>query len=296
MNQSNKLTGALRLTAVAMALCGFSGMAAAQTTDKDSRKIPPTLEQLSNMQVKAISEVEQKMADEYNLRKRAMREAAQSYGVRSGMLRRMYELQVALENPALKLDQQFNFAPLMLTDFQPGEKADLRSRIVQPPIIVEMGRTVDKINDKLIRSRDGVVNLHQNAKFVTTVPTWRDYLVRKLFETEANLPHASLLPRTPEEKSNWDEWVKESFSKGVEQADSMLKIDMARLERDYLGMVRYHNFLDQKKVSLPYVSTTNNGVTGSGENLNYNDVTLQITVMPEFQVDSSKWQATGTNK
>ena len=51
----------------------------------------------------------------------------------------------------------------------------------------------------------------------------------------------------------------------------------------------YHELLDQRKVSAPFIATNNRGVTGDANNLNIDDVTLKITVMPAFQKDAGKW-------
>lgn len=286
--KSMSFTGTLRLSAIAF-VAALTCVAASAAESS----IPPTAEELKNMQIGGKTEVELKLAEELDLRKRAMKEAAQSYGVRAGLLRRTYEIQNSLNQTSHTWDASFNFTPLMLTDFQPGEKADGRSRVVVPPIILELGKTTNLVDETIIRDREAVLKIYENAHFATAVPNWREYLQRKLFETKPALPHVSLLPRTPEERSNWDKWVQESFKVGVAQADAIYEKNVATLERDFRGMVRYHELVDKKVVSLPYVSTRNDGVTGSADQLNINDVTLKITVKPAFQTDSSRWNATG---
>lgn len=277
-----------RVTAIAAALAGSGAAALAQSG------VPPTADELKRMPLSGKSELDLKLAEERDLRSKAQREAAHSFGARSGLLRRSYEIRQSLDKMAGQLDAIYNFNALMLTDFQPGESAtDGRARLVVPPVIVESGRTFNQEDSFLIRQRDKVLRIDSNAHFAPVAPNWRKYLVRDLGETQATLPHASLLPRIPEERANWDKWVAEGFAAGVEQASAIFEADQARLSRDFEGMIRYHELVEQKVVSLPFVATRNDGVTGDGNQLNINDVTLRITVMPAFQTDPKGWSATG---
>lgn len=297
MTKSKNFMGALRLTALTLALGSVSGTALAQTTTTPEAPVAPaSLDDLRAMKFGGQTEIDAKLAEERNLRAKAQREAALSYGARSGLLRRTFEIRATLEKTAPKLDAVWNFTPLLLTDFQVGEKAESRGRLIVPPVIVEAGRTMNKESDTLIRQRDKVMRIDQNVRFATVAPNWRTYLVRDLGESTAALPHMTLLPRTSEEKAAWDKWVEEGFIAGRAQAEAIFEIDQARLERDFQGMIRYYELVDQKVVSLPYVATRNDGVTGDANQLNVNDVTLMITVMPAFQSNPKGWVPTAAKQ
>lgn len=291
MTNTNRFSGALRLTALALALGAVSSVVLAQAT-----RVPPSLAELNRMQVSGQNEIETKLTEERNLRSKAMREAALSYGARSGLLRRTFEIKETLKQDGPKLDAIYNFSALMLTDLQPGENAESRARFVVPPVITKMGRTFNQEDSYLIRQRDQVMRIETNARFAAVAPNWRAYLERDMGESVVALPHASLLPRTNEERVSWDKWVAEGFAAGLVQADSIFESDQARLVRDIEGMILYYELVDQKVVTLPFVATRNDGVTGDANQLNINDVTLKITVLPAFQSSSKAWVPTASKK
>lgn len=293
MTSKTNFMCALRLTAFAAAIAAFGGPSLAQSADQEV-KTPPSLSTLLSMRPQGADEREVKLADERNLRGRAMREAAQSYGARSGLLYRTAAIRSSLDKMATYLDATYNFTPLMLTDWQSDELSDGRARFVVPPVITTMGRTLNQENGILIRQRDKVLRIKDNARFSTAQPNWRNYLVRDLGESIAALPHVSLLPRTSDEQSSWNQWVSEGFAAGIEQADAIFEIDQASLSRDFDGMILYYELVDQKIVSLPFVATRNDGITGDGNQLNINDVTLRITVLPAFQTNAKAWVPTAT--
>lgn len=290
MKRNEKIIDRLRSSALVLALLAAFAPALAQIAGP----VPPSIEDLRKSGFTGQSEAEVKLSEALNLRAKAMREAAMSYGARSGLLRRTYEIRQALEKTSAEQDAVYNFVPLMLTDFQPNEKADMRARLVIPPVIVETGRTFNQEGGYLIRQRDKILKIESNAKFAAVAPNWRQYLLRDLGESVATLPHVSLLPRTSGEKADWMKWVEEGYAAGKVQADSIYDSDLNRLVRDLEGMIRYHELVEQKVVSLPYVATRNDGVTGDGNQLNINDVTLRITVMPAFQTNPKDWKPTAT--
>ena len=67
--------------------------------------------------------------------------------------------------------------------------------------------------------------------------------------------------------------------------------NLARLKRDYAGMVLYKKLLAQHMVSAPFVARTELGVTGGGSDMRINDQVLRITALPSLQSNSRKWKA-----
>lgn len=251
--------------------------------------VPATLEQTQST-VSTQTDNDPKAVAERDLRSRAMKEAANSYGARSGLLRGNYENQTTLEKLVGTYDAAFNFTPLMLVDTQPVEKGgDGRPRQIRPPVIVESRSAFNQLDPRMIRERDAVYKIESNVQFVPAPPNWRTYLFRSIGETVAALPHFSLMPRTAEEKARWDGWVSEGWKAGHSQSKAILESDLNRLIRDFDGMVLYHELVQQQVLSLPFVAARNDGVTGDDNNLNVNDVTLRITVIPAFQRKSANW-------
>jgi defect-in-organelle-trafficking protein DotC len=223
------------------------------------------------------------------LRLRAMQEAAQSYGARGGLLKRSDEIRRSIVRVEPSLDALWNFVPLMLTDHQPGERADGRLRQVVPPVITTADSNFRQEGPTVIRIVGKVYRIESQARFASVPPTWRQYLYRDLGERAVTPPHSSLLPRTPEELARWKSWVEQGWAAGVAQADQYFESDLNRLSRDFGGMVLYHELVLQKMVSLPYVATANAGVTGDASTLNIQDSVLRITVLPAFSQESGNW-------
>ena len=231
-------------------------------------------------------------AKERDLRSRAMQEAAQSFGARSGLMRRTYEINETINVTAANLDAIWNFQPLMLTDAQPDEVSGLmRQRLIVPAVIIEAKSIFKQVSAGLIHLVDATYKIDSQPRFSPVTPSWRDYLFRDLGESTVTAPHVSLLPRTQEEKSNWNAWIAQGWESGVAQANGYLEYDLNRMKRDREGMVLYHEMVAKKMVSLPHVATSNEGVSGDDTTMNINESMLRITVMPAFQRDSKTWLA-----
>jgi defect-in-organelle-trafficking protein DotC len=252
--------------------------------------VPLTLEQATKKSTEAFV-MDPSASKDRDLRSTAMKEAAQSFGARSGLVRRTYEIRSTIEVASGHLDAVWNFRPLMLTDAQPGEDAGtLRQRLIVPPVVYQAKGIFKQEGPGLIKLVGQNYNLASNPRFSSVVPTWRDYLFRDIGDTNVVAPpHVSLMPRTPEEQKNWDRWIAEGWSAGVQQANDYLDYDLNRLQRDVDGMVLYHDLVAKKMLSLPHVATSNEPISGDENTLNINDSMLRITVMPAFQQDSSKW-------
>ena len=127
------------------------------------------------------------------------------------------------------------------------------------------------------------------ARFATTPPNWHDYLW--MTYTKPDVPSKFLLPRNKEEHRVWKRAIQTGWEKGIQQAYSIFQQSLARLKRDYQGMLLYRKLLQEKMVSPPYVSTTALGVTGNGTDMRINDQVLRITELPKLQTDSANWKA-----
>lgn len=280
----------------ALALAVFAAFSAHAMANTDTSTGPATLEQTKAAVAAQTAEVDPKAVAERDLRSRAMKEAANSYGARSGLARGNYENQKALAQVTSTYDAVFNFTPFMLVDTQTVEKGgDGRSRLIRPPVVVEARSAYNQLDPMMIRERDAVYHIDSNVRFVPAPPNWRTYLFRDTGEKVAALPHFSLMPKTAEEKARWDGWVSEGWEAGYSQSKAILDSDLARLARDQEGMVLYYELVKQEVLSLPYVATRNDGVTGDADNLNVGDVTLRITKIPAFQRNPSKWVTIATD-
>lgn len=280
-----------------MAFAGAFLAPASAATLTLSEKAPATLvESQASVTTTATGTTDPKAVAERDLRSKAMKEAANSYGARSGLLRGSWENREALKKVAPTYDASFNFSTLMLLDQQPQEKGgDGRARLIRPPVIVEARNAFNQLDPRMIREREAVYRIETNVEFAPAPPNWRTYLFRNLGETVAALPHYTLMPRTSEEKAKWDGWVAEGWQAGFLQAKMILQADLDRISRDHEGMILYYDLVAQKILTLPFVAARNDGVTGDANNMNVNDVTLRITVIPAFQRTPKTWVTIATD-
>lgn len=209
-----------------------------------------------------------------DVRIEALREDALAYGVRSGLARRAWEIRQMLQQQAPQLDRIFDFNALLM------------DQNVLPPVLTQANSVVSTEGADTIRITDRVYSIAAQARFVTAAPTWRNYLL-----TESNYsysgPDAYLRPRSQNETAAWSAAVREGWTAGTTQADQILNEQLARLKRDFEGMVLYRTLLSQGMVSRPYVAEARYGVTGDGNRVNINERMLRITSMPQLQTGNS---------
>lgn len=211
------------------------------------------------------------------IRQESLQEAAMSLGAQAGLAYRAKQINCTLLQHSKELDQVFNFSLMMLP------------HSVIPPVLVEGRQTLNLADCQTIRIADRTYKIICQAHFATTPPTWRTYLW-------LNYPcpdqfTGGLLPRNNEERKIWCCAAAEGWKQGIIQAEQIYATNLARLKRDFTGMIRYRELLAQHMVSPPYVARTELGVTGSCSDLRINDQVLRITALPCLQVDSRNWKA-----
>jgi len=241
-----------------------------------------SLDSIENMSSESTSS---KSADDEtvtnHIRLKALSEIAMSLGAQGGLAWASEQINTRLQKDRWALETTYNFNGMLL------------SHSVLPPVLVEGNNTLSTSDPSTIRIADKNYKIIQQARFATTPPNWHTYLWTTYNKPEA--PNKVLLPRNSDERKIWRKSAKEGWQKGIEQAYSIFQQNLARLKRDYYGMILYRKLLQEKMVSAPYVSRTEMGVTGDGSNMNINDQVLRITVMPQLQTDSKNWHAIAVN-
>lgn len=210
------------------------------------------------------------------LREQAIQETALTLGAQSGLAWRAKQINANLEKKSLEMQNIFNFNALML------------DHGVQPPVLIQANNTLNYDGPNTLRISDKTYKIAQQAKFVTTAPNWRNYLWMD-FKTPEE-PNQTLLPRNREEQIAWKKYITIGWNQGINQANTIFQENLAKLRRDYSGMLLYRDLLAKHMISKPYVATTNLGVTGDKDSIHINDQVLRITSLSQLQTDSAEWQ------
>ncbi|MGY3581991.1 defect-in-organelle-trafficking protein DotC [Bradyrhizobium sp. USDA 4341] len=216
------------------------------------------------------------------LRAPAMRDAALSYGARAGLAWTSRGINEQLRSRSAELTKTYDFNRVLI-------RTQSQASIL-PPVISEAKETYETADaGKTLRVADTVYEIVEQARFVPIAPLWHSYLVRSY--TAPENPPDTLLPKTDGERDAWKRWVTEGWNMGIKQAQEIFDADLRRLERDFVGMVRYKALLEEGKVSAPVVAEGNLGVTGNGTDMRVNDRALRITKDPLLQTPTKGWQA-----
>lgn len=211
------------------------------------------------------------------IREMGLKETALSLGAQSGLAARARIIDDQLVRQARRLDAIYNFNALIL------------EHNVLPPVLLEGQNTLNLANTQNIRISDRTYKVAKQARFITTPPNWRQYLWMDFNQPES--PNITLLPKTRDEKLLWKQYVAKGWKNGVEQADRILEESVARIKEDFQGMILYRKLLAMNMVSPPYVSHTDLGVTGDGDEIRIDDRVLRITALPALNVNSKEWRA-----
>lgn len=211
------------------------------------------------------------------IREMGLKETALSLGAQSGLAARAKQIDDQLVKQTRRLDAIYNFNALIL------------EHNVLPPVLLEGQNTLNLANTQNIRISDRTYKVSKQARFITTPPNWRQYLWMDFNQPE--YPNVTLLPKTREEHELWKRFVEKGWKNGVEQANSILEESVARIKEDFQGMILYRKLLAMNMVSPPFVSHTDLGVTGNGDEIRIDDRVLRITALPALNVNSKEWRA-----
>lgn len=244
-----------------------------------ARASSPDLATLKNMAPPA--DINKDHPENSFIRYDAVRDTALAIGSRGGLVARSEAILASLKSQEKNLDRIYDFSTLFLR-----EK-------VMPPVVVEAQDAVTQDNDQMLRTADRIYRIEIPERLVTVVPTWRDYLWTGLLQSEAiGQPNAALLPRDKTERAIWERGVEEGWSAGEKQADSIFDANMARLRRDYEGMVRYMLLLSRGMISTPRVAASHTAVSGNSKEMKVNDTVYAITKPSGLITNPQKWTPT----
>jgi defect-in-organelle-trafficking protein DotC len=236
---------------------------------------------LAGLQAMAnVSPKQNKKRQKGKIRQIALKETALSLGAQAGLAWRSKAIDEQLIKQSRRLDAVYDFNSLIL------------EHNILPPVLLEGRNTLNLADVQTIRISDRTYKLAKQARFVTTPPNWRQYLW--LDYVKPDYPHATLLPKTSVEKKIWCAYTEKGWKNGVNQANTILEENIARIKEDFAGMILYRKLLAMNMVTAPFVSHTDLGITGNGSELHIDDRVLRITALPALNINSAEWRAAVT--
>lgn len=210
------------------------------------------------------------------IRLQAIKQAATTLAARGALAWRSVQINHSLDLSSKKLSRIFNFNRLIL------------NQDVLPPIIVQANSSLKLSGTQVFRTDSKTYQIISAARFVSTPPTWRNYLYMNF--CKPSLPDRSLLPTSKAEARVWNLYFKQGWKEGLDQANSIFAANLARLKRDFTGMITFRKLLSEKMVNAPFVAESHLGVTGNANELRINDRVMRITNPSKLQVDSNQWK------
>jgi defect-in-organelle-trafficking protein DotC len=229
-----------------------------------------------DVQSRALQEQVEAPSPVSGIRAQALQEQALEFGAQSGLAARSREIKSSLSSRARDYDKVFRFDVAML---EPG---------LLPPVINEGRDAYEQTGTTKVRAASRIYTIEFPARLVNTPPKWQEYLDSS--QPDPRLPHPSLLPRDKDEQVIWDRWVATGWEQGVKQADQMFEGNLARLQRDFEGMLRYKKLYEQGLVTAPVMATSRLGVTGGGSEMAIDDRIYEITVPANLDPNTRRWR------
>jgi defect in organelle trafficking protein DotC len=238
---------------------------------------PPSLEALMAIRPGYAPRVEQSSG-----RDLAVRQAAWAYGARGGEAARAFALNEMLSRYAPVLDRTFDFRTLVLPA---GDGATL----IRPPVVTEaeMAIALDSSGQTARETRQ-IYQITRKAALVSAPPQWRTWLVRDVDVPPP--PAETLRPQTKHEVAVWRQAVTEGWAAGERQAVEVFLDDLARLERDLVGMARYRTLLAAGKVEAPEVAFLHRDTQGGRDMMRVDDTEIRIRAQPGLDADRAHWR------
>ena len=216
------------------------------------------------------------------LRARTLRDAALERGSRMGYARRVWEIRQDLRRRAAELEREFAFERVVAD-------APAGAGYVVPPIVVrafdafrtEGGGTRASVSDEYLA-------IAAPGRLAPAAPSWRDYLLFDAPKEEA--APAPPAPADARERDLFSKWLEEGWQAGAAAAEDERRRRLARLRRDYGGMLQYRRLVALGMMDRIVVRDADFGVTGGGGEMRVGSRTVRIVSEAEFSADPRRWR------
>ncbi len=222
-----------------------------------------------------------------NVRSQAVFEAAETYSAQTAYCLRAEKSKEWAQANQQTLDSVYDFSKLLMDGGR-----------VLPPVIEQADSSYLQKGDDLAVTAQTTWNILRPAKIVSTAPDWRQYLMiscPKPLKPNRVLIPGSLEKTAKADEAQWQAGVKSGWKLGNEQAVSEFKLGMAKMTRDYQGMLRFYWLNQHGVVSAPILARGNVGIRVEGHTLNVGETVFRLTRNVDWN-DQKKWSAQVTDK
>jgi defect-in-organelle-trafficking protein DotC len=226
----------------------------------------------------SVQRISKEIQDKERLQ--AILDSAYNYAARKGMQSEMKVIRAILAKNERNLDAIYFYSPLMIHE-----------RVV-PPVITEAKNIVENKNGGTLKTTGALYRIEKQAYFSTIPPNWRNYLSfpeSNFIVDESERPTRELMPKGSNELKLWKEATEKGFRDGQAEAQSMLNYGLNRLNKEYLGMIRFHEFVLAGKVSMPSISRQELAITNNGSVMSLDQKLLMIRTLPSFDGNMMNW-------
>ncbi len=208
------------------------------------------------------------------MRPTAIREAAQLVTFQTAIAYRYKQLVAATEQHSSIMDTAFNFSPLLMTQ---GDA------LILPPVLTRAGASMRIESGETATTVQTSYELLAPARYVATVPTWREFLMTDGFP-EPEKPNPAVMPKNDKERLIWRAAVREAWAQGLTEADHLYADNVSRMVRTYRGVMLYHLLTAQHLLSRVNTASAELGskTTDSGNKLHIGQKVYRITAPSAF--------------
>ena len=214
------------------------------------------------------------------IRIRAIKQEGLRVGAQTGLAARYSMIMQYMEGVEPKMNVAFSFN---------GFVRD--GRLLVPAVIEVKDRLSYDAETGQAAEVKQAYTIIEEARVVTSIPTWRDYLFQVYEQPE--LPHESILPRTEEEVEVWKEALQTGWTSGVYQADQIYQDRINDLTRAVEGRYLYRTLESKNMISPAALQVVANKVTFNGRTMNIGETIYSIGDAGNYK-QASGWRPVWT--
>ena len=224
-----------------------------------------------------VSDVEQQARIE------AMLELVKQKGIKLGINDYLKETRSVIQSQERHLDSIYNFKPYMIKN------------VIIPPVIIESKDLIETPNPLSYKTTKQTYKIDKQARFSTRAPDWRQYLT---FPTlDSNVDYVTfipkeMLPSNQQERTLWEKEATKAYKAGLIEGKNILDDAIGRLNKDFLGMLKFHEFVIEGKLSMPAISSQALAVAATQDSMALDMKLLQIQQLPQFNANTESWKPT----